>query len=248
MKSVIFSILLLIIILLPFTGCKKQVTLLSLPDLTDLCPMKVGKVYLYRLDSTKTSPFGTALITISYQAKDSIESRYTDATGRISYRIFRYIRDTLGLQPWIYTATYAATFDTNHIEFIDNNLRFISLVKPIANGTAWKGNSCINTILPSPFYFMNEWEYQYQNSDLPFTVLKGSINHTYTIIQQDQTNPSGPFDPAGYKERIYSIEVYAKGIGLIYKNFLHWTWQPTPYPACYQEDSYGISLNLIDYH
>lgn len=95
---------------------------------------------------------------------------------------------------------------------------------------------------------MNEWVYQYQNSDMPFTVLKGIINHTYTVIQQDQTNPSGPFDPADYKERIYSIEVYAKGIGLIYKNFLHWTWQPTPLPARYQEDSYGISLNLINYH
>jgi len=248
MKGVYFSILILVTIWLQFAGCKKQMASLSLPGLTDLYPMQVGKVYLYRLDSTITSSFGSALIIVSYQAKDSIESKFTDASGRTSFRIFRYLRDTLGLNPWSYTATYAVTFDTNHTEFVDNNLRFINLVQPVANSTAWKGNCCINTILPSPYYFMNEWVYQYQNSDMPFTVLKGIINHTYTVIQQDQTNPSGPFDPADYKERIYSIEVYAKGIGLIYKNFLHWTWQPTPLPARYQEDSYGISLSLIDYH
>ena len=35
---------------------------------------------------------------------------------------------------------------------------------------------------------------------------------------------------------------------LIYKEFLHYIWQPTPVPAKFQDDSYGIKLNLISYN
>jgi hypothetical protein len=242
---VIILAVLAIPVLMQLTGCKKETTTIKLPGLTELYPLKVGKTFIYRLDSTRISPFGTDLVKISYQAKDSIESRFTDVSGRTSYRIFRYLRDTSGLQPWIYTATYVAVFDTTHTEFVDNNLRYINLVQPVTDGTTWYGNVYINTMPPSPLYFMDQWLYQYQNSARPYTVIKGTFPDTYTVLQQDQTNPPGPFDPSGYKERIYSVEVYARGTGLIYKNFLHWTWQPTPIPQ-YQDDSYGITLNLID--
>ena len=67
------------------------------------------------------------------------------------------------------------------------------------------------------------------------------------FIKDDETSPEGPFDPDSYQQRNYSVEVYAKGIGLVYKEFLHWTWQATPPPAHYENDSYGIKLSLIDY-
>jgi hypothetical protein len=38
--------------------------------------------------------------------------------------------------------------------------------------------------------------------------------------------------------------VYAKGIGLIYKEFLHYEWQA---PKYLEDRTYGIKLNLIDY-
>lgn len=247
MKRFYLSITIFVQILFLFSSCKKQTVTLNIPTLSDLYPLKAGSVYIYRLDSTKPVSFGKSLAVISYQAKDSIESRFTDASGRTSYRIFRYLRDTLGLQPWLYTATYIAVFDTTHTEFNDNNLRFINLVLPITDGTVWRGNCYINTVPPSSLYFMDQWLYQYQNCGKSYTVLKGTIPYTYTVMQQDQTSPQGPFDPSHYQERIYSVEVYAKAIGMIYKNFLHWTWQPTPLPSGYQDDSYGITLNLIDY-
>jgi hypothetical protein len=112
---------------------------------------------------------------------------------------------------------------------------------------AGPGNSYIDTkSAGSPYQYLDGWNYTYQNAGQPFTVLNGVLNNTITVLQQDETSPPGDFDPNNYQQRNYSVEVYAQGIGLVYKEFLHWTWQPTS--GGYEPDSYGIKLNLIDYH
>lgn len=228
------------------TSCTKTTETLPLTTIKDIYPLQVGKTFFYRLDSTVAINFGSSLETRSYNAKDSVENSFTDASGRTNFRIFRYLRDTLNTRPWRFCATYVATFNDNKLEYVDNNLRFIPIAEPITENTTWKGNVYINTILPSPYYFLDNWDYQYQNLDKPYTVRKGVIPNTYTILQQNSQTPS-IFNAAVYNEKSYSIEVYAKGIGLIYKDFLHYIWQPTPTPARYQDDSYGIRLSLIDY-
>ncbi len=128
----------------------------------------------------------------------------------------------------------------------DNNLRFIKLAAPPVNGVSWQGNTYIDTkSATSPVQYMDGWNYTYQNVNLPDTVLKGVVDSSITVLQVDELIPDEPFDPTIYQQNNYSIEVYGKGIGLIYKEFLHWTWQPTPEPASYQDDSYGFKINLI---
>src|SRR5689334_17656496 len=103
-----------IVVLLVLTGvvaaCNEK-NVVSYPALSEYYPLKTGKTFTYRLDSTVRGSFGSVLNTKYYLAKDSIESQFTDAQGRPSFRIFRYLRDTAQLQPWTYTATYIATFD-----------------------------------------------------------------------------------------------------------------------------------------
>jgi hypothetical protein len=242
MKKYLF----LIPVIMCLFSCKKATEKLNIISINDLYPIAVGKTFFYRLDSTVTASFGASLVTKSYLAKDSIESKFIDASGRNSFRIFRYLRDTLAIQPWTFTATYYSTIDNNRIEYNDNNLRFITLVNPVSYNTSWKGNSYINTILPSPFYFFDNWDFHYSSIDDSFTCLKGTLQNTYIVTQQDTQTPS-IFDASVYNEKSRSVEVYANGIGLIYKDFIHYIWQPTPQPARYQDDSWGIRLNLIDY-
>lgn len=230
-------------------SCKKD-EVLTLPALKEYYSLAVGKTFTYRLDSIKIAPFGVRLDTVYYLAKDTVETKFTDALGRESYRIFRFIKDTLpnSVQPWRFAATYVATYsnDAASIEYIDNNLRFLILRQPLTEGNTWKGNTFIDTkSANSPVKFLDEWEYQLQYVNMPFSVSKGTFDSTITILQQDETIPPGPFNPAFYQQRNYSVEVYAKGAGLIYKYFLHWTWQ-TNGTGRYDDDSYGIRLNLID--
>lgn len=236
-------------VLLLFFSCKKQTETLDVPSLNAYYPAEVGRTLTYRLDSTITPAFGASLETVSYLAKDSIESSFTDGEGRISFQVYRFTTDTLQKQGWQYKSTYFITLNKNTIEVTDdNNLRFIKLAEPLAENTTWKGNAYIDTrTANSPVTYLDNWNYMYQNINAPFTTLKGTIDSTITVLQDDETIPEGEFDPNYYKQRNYSVEVYAKGIGLIYKEFLHWTWQTTPPPSRYEDGSYGIKLSLINY-
>jgi hypothetical protein len=249
MKQLFASLLLLSAAIVVFDGCKKQTEDLSTPTLSDYFPLQVGKSYLYRLDSTVPASFGTALIVKSYQAKDSIESTFSDNAGRLSYRIFRSVRDTAGVGSWKFAATYVATPTQQWIEYVDNNLRFIKLHAPIAEGYTWPAHSFIDTkSLSTTVSYLDEWQYQYRNVNQPYSVLNTTYDSTVTVFQQDETTPPGPFDPNNYQQRNFAKEVYAKGIGLIYKEFLHWTWQTTPPPAKYEDGSYGVKLQLISHN
>jgi hypothetical protein len=108
------------------------------------------------------------------------------------------------------------------------------------------GNSYIDTrSANTPFQYLDGWNYMYDSVNTPYTTLDGIFDSSVIVHQQDETSPEGDFDPQFYQQRNYSVEVYAHNTGLIYKNFLHWTWQPTPPPAGYDDGSYGIILNLI---
>jgi hypothetical protein len=231
-------------------GCAKQSAEVSLPALNDYYLLETGHVFIYRLDSSLIPLYGSNLQIKSYLAKDSIADTIRDNQERLSYRVYRFVTDTLAIQQWRPIATYYITPADNSIEVVDdNNLRFIKLREPIRNAFNWQGNSYIDTKSAGSLYqYLDGWNYTYQNVSQPYTVIQGTLDNTITILQQDETSPPGPFDPDNYQQRNYSIEVYAQGVGLVYKEFLHWTWQTTPAPAHYDNDSYGIKLSLIDYH
>ncbi len=230
-------------------GCAKQSANLSLPSLNDYYPLETGHVLIYRLDSSLIPLFGNELQIKSYLAKDSTADTIRDNQDRLSYRIYRFVTDTLAIQPWRPIATYYITPADNSVEVVDNNnLRFIKLKEPIRNDFYWQGNSYIDTKSNNFLYeYLEGWKYTYQNVNQPYTVIKGVLDNTITVLQQDETSPEGPFDPDSYQQRNYSVEVYAKGVGLVYKEFLHWAWQTDPPPAHYDNNSYGIKLSLIDY-
>ncbi|MBS1729621.1 MAG: hypothetical protein JSS67_02470 [Bacteroidetes bacterium] len=228
-------------------SCAKQSETLPLPALTDYYPLAVGHTLVYRLDSTSLTSFGQALEVHSYHLKDSIGDTVMDNQGRLSYRVFRSITDTMEQTGWVPLSTYYITPTPNSIEVVDDhNLRFIKLVEPLREGFSWKGNSYIDTrSANSPVQYMDNWNYVYQNNNQIFNSLMGPVDYSVTVFQQDETSPEGPFNPLYYQQRNYSVEVYAKGIGLIYKDFLHWTWQTTPPPASFADDSYGFKINLL---
>lgn len=235
-----------------FNGCSKQSETLPLPLPSSYYPLETGHAYIYRLDSSVIPLFGSDLAVHSYLAKDSIADTIRDNENRLSYRVYRFITDTLAQQAWRTIGTYYVTPTDHGIEVMDeNNLRFIRLKEPIRNDFTWLGNSYIDTrSAGSPYQYMDGWNYTYQHVGEPYTdsVYSQTFSNTITVLQQDETSPPGPFDPNNYQQRNYAIEVYAHGIGLVHKEFLHWTWQTTPPPGGFENDSYGIKLSLIEYH
>ncbi len=240
------SFALIVMIVLLF-GCKKESETLSLSPLSDYYPLQTGKSFMYRLDSTLYLSFGSNVKVVSYVAKDSIINTFMDNNNRTSYTVYRYTTDTLLQNPWQYKSAYYITPTSKSIEVLDdNNHRFIKLTMPLLEANAWKGNSYLDTrSSDAAITYLYNWNYTYQDVNLPYTTQAGTFDTTVTVLQQDNTFPEGDFDPNNYQQRNYSVEVYAKGVGLIYKDFLHWTWQTDPPPAHYEDGSYGIRLSLI---
>lgn len=244
-----FFALISLVIFIAITSCSKQTETFTKPSPFAYYPLQTGKKWLYRLDSTVMPPFGTSLIVKSYTAKDSIVAEFTDNQNRISYQVVRYVTDVNQNEPWQYRSTFYVTPLVHSIEVTDDrNLRFINMIEPIEIDKTWKGNAYIDTRSANSLVpYMDNWDYTYTSVNTNFETLKGNLDSCVTILQSDELFPETPFNPNYYQQRNYSVEVYAKGIGLVYKEFLHWTWQVTPPPAKYEDGSYGIKLNLIDY-
>lgn len=238
-----------LILIAVLSGCSKQSETLPLSSTMNYYPLQIGKHFIYRLDSTLYLSFGSSVIIKSYLAKDSIVNIFQDNNGRTSYTVYRYTTDTLLRNAWQYKSAYFITPANKSVELVDdNNYRFIKLKEPVSEGYSWNGNAYVDAVYELSISYLYNWNYTYQNVNLSYTTPAGTFDSTVTVLQQDNTFPEGDFNPAYYQQRNYSVEVYAKGVGLIYKDFLHWTWQTDPPPAHYDDGSYGIRLSLIDHN
>ena len=250
MKRTITSAALLIFTILLLNSCEKKDDY-STPQVTDYLKLEIGSYVRYRLDSTIWVNFGQKDTVLKYQAKDVVDAAITDNLGRPSYRIVRYISDTTGTDPWVPTATFLLTPTRESVELVENNLRFVKLKLPVLEGYNWKGNSYVSTQSADPnweFRFMDDWDYTYENVNGPYTVWNNQIvENTLTVNQRDETI-GFPNDPAAYSEFTTSQEVFGKNIGLIYRNFLHWEYQPPNGGNPGYKSGYGIRMVMIDHN
>nr|MCU0375918.1 hypothetical protein [Chitinophagaceae bacterium] len=243
-----FSVLLLI-------GCSEKKIDLQSPAIASYFPLTVGKFIEYKLDSTVLTQFGRDTTVRSYRVRDAIEAEITDARGRQGFRIVRYMRDAAASQPYLPAYTFMAINNNGDwIEYVENNLRFLKLRFPVREGFEWQGNSFIETnTLNSNVRYLADWTYRYLDVNKPITLNGKTYDSTITILQRDEVIPEGPFNPQFFKQYDYSIEIYAKNIGLIYKNFDHKVWQPpTPppdsRPGFWEDGSFRIILSAINHN
>ncbi|HLK31169.1 MAG TPA: hypothetical protein VKT28_21495 [Puia sp.] len=228
------------------SACKKTSSTPS-EKLTDYLQLKAGSTITYRLDSINYISPGTVETITSYLVKDVVDTLTTDNLGRASWRVFRYITDTAQSQPWTNLETYFITPAESSVEFIENNLRYIRLTAPLEAKFSWQGNSLINTYTPD-YNYLSSWNYTYESIGSSYNVIAGNIPGAL-VIQQTNSFVGDTTDTSIFSEKIYSGEVYAKGIGLIYKDFLYWQYQPqfNDINPGYRT-GYGIRLNMISHN
>lgn len=240
-------LLLIIITAITFNACKKSTDVLNTASVSAYYPLLVGKYITYNLDSTVFINFGTKDTVIKYQVKHQVDALITDNLGRPAYRIIRYIRKTAA-NAWAPDNTFMAVPTEFAVEFIENNLRYIKLKAPVRNGYSWKGNSYIDTYsLNSEVKYLDDWDYIYDSLDVKLTLGALTIDSTLKVGQRNEII-GNPNDPNSYSEINNSAEKYAKGIGLVYRNFLHVEYQPpTPGRVGYKQ-GYGVRLTMIDHN
>ncbi len=233
-----------------FSSCKKENQNFTSEPLSDYYPLQVGKYITYNLDSTVYYiNFGQKDSVIHYQAQDRVDAQITDNLGRPAFRILRFIRKDSS-QPWVPDNTFMAVPTPNSIEFIENNLRYLKLELPVKQDFSWKGNSFIDTYSNyTDVKYLEDWDYTYDSIGVPLTINSLTIDSTVKVAERDEFLGQDPSIPGTqYAEKNYALEKYGKGIGLIYREFLHWEYQGAQpgRPAYYV--GYGVKMSIIDHN
>ncbi len=238
-----------------FFSCneKEEFTTESINDYIKLTP---GKYITYRIDSMVFTNFGRDIEYRKYQVKHVIDAQITDNEGRPAYRVYRYLRDTAGLQPWQAAGSYAITPLADQIELTENNLRFIKLHLPIRSGFTWRGNKYLpdNPYNSAGYNFSNDdnmedWDFTYNGDPVSFSYRGNNYTDVLTVEQVDEAFNVPITSPTSYAAKSKSVEKYSKNIGMIYREYELWEYQPnTGNPAGPYKTGFGITMWMIDHN
>ncbi len=213
-----------LLLLLQF--CKKQTDSFTVQSYKDYYPLEVGKYIIYRMDSTVFEDFDTRKVVRSYQVKDLVDAEITDNRNRKSFRIRRMLRNLDGTGEWRDIATLMATPLSHSLEYIENNQRYIKLTDPVKEYFSWNGNSYINAV--DERSYLQFWEYNYQQVGAAYGEGGNTFENTITVAHIDEQTGDPELYPNNFATRDYSREVYAKGVGMVAKDYMVWTYQATP--------------------
>lgn len=243
------KIFLLFALVIFFAACKKETEQLQIIPISDYSPLTVGKYVTYSLDSLVYLNFGATEAHIFYEVKYLTADTLKDLLGRQAFRITRYIR-TLPNGIFIPDNTFVAVNTGTTLEFTENNLRYLKLTEPIKNDRTWKGNSAIDvTSIGTDLQYLADWDYIYSDVDQPKKVGTFNLANTVTVNENDESVnlpviPAGQPNQTNIASRDFSKEIYAKGIGLVQKEFIHFEYQ-LAFPGYI---GYGVKMVMVDYN
>ncbi|MBL4715359.1 MAG: hypothetical protein JKX95_01900 [Bacteroidia bacterium] len=190
-----------------FYSCKKDPSTINLHY--DYFPLKTGNWIIYNVDSIVYDDFEETIDTFSYQLKERVDSTFIDLEGDTAYVLYLFKRtaDTLS---WNIYKTWTAKLTSSTAEKVEDNLRFIKLAFPLSESNSWEGNSFFNSS-GDDLECYGDWDFEYSNIHKRIDSLKKSFDSTVTILQVDDK-------PLTNKD--YSIEIYAKDVGMVYKKHI----------------------------
>jgi hypothetical protein len=244
---------------------KEEFTTEKLQDYVVLAP---GKFITYRLDSMVFTNFGRTTEIHKYQVKYVVDQLITDNLGRPSWRVYRYIRDSVDInswtpaQPWSNSGTIQLTPLSDQLELIEDNYRFIKLHLPIDDHFSWNGNKYLPTSgcgLSSgpycPIYQfsndddMEDWDFFYDGKGETFSYKGKTYTDVLTVEEADESLNVPITVPTAYAARTRAVEKYSKTIGLVYREYELWEYQPnTGNPAGPYKTGFGITQWMIDHN
>ncbi len=248
------SILLLIVFVI--YSCKKTEVIddydFQKERLTELImPLQTGKYITYRVDSTVFTNFGRTTEVHKYLVKHVVDVQVTDNLDRPGFRIFRYITDSAGVQPWQPNGSYFITVLDDHVELIEDNLRVVKIHTPVRDGNKWKGNTYLpNDPYGSLYNFSNDdnmvdWEFYFDGGLQSSVTIQGkTYNNVYTVLENDESDPVT--SPSDYGSVSFAKEIYSKNTGLAYRELTLWEQQPNPSgnPPNVTYDPYKIGFGI----
>ena len=210
--------------ILLFVGCNKTTETLETMSVTDLVPASKGKFITYRVDSLV---FDNNIPEIKrYQFKHSFDSLTVDNLNRPMWIVNTFINDSTASGPWVPRGQYTITILEKQAEINENNLRVVKVKLPVKENFTWPGN----IYLPDKPYAtygttisINLWDFTYISVSSAEKIGPFNLTDVTTITHIDESQGVPVVDRTKFASQERSLEKYAKGIGMVYRE--HYVWE-----------------------
>lgn len=196
----------------------------TLGPTTEYYPLQIGKFIIYDVDSTLWDDTDCVVKKYHYQIMHRVADTFSDNLGKISFRIETFRRKQI-TEGWTAHEVYYVKNTNAELEVVHNELHFIKMKLPVADMDTWKGNAYINTNDSDLAYF-KDWNYQYTDVGKSFDNGRITYPKTVSVLQRDETLNDPESKPKDFAMRTYGKEVFASGIGMVYREYYHWIYNP----------------------
>lgn len=234
----------LFIFILFFAHCKKTDNIAI--DLGyNYYPTEIGFWQEYQVDSVFYSDFTNPISvdTFSFQIKEVIESSFLDLNANENLRIEQYKKDATSSYQIRHIFSLKAS--AVNIQKVENDLRYIKMVFPIKENKSWNGNIYLDVKEEPTLNYLNtekyDWNYVYTSVHESLQIGNFTFDSCVTVMQIDEEN---------LFEKKYSKEIYAKNVGLVYKELLVLDTQTPPSSASFlerAENGFILKYTILDY-
>lgn len=174
-------------------------------------PLEVGDYRVY--DVTDTRYLNNQASTSQFQLRERVDTSFLDQTGQLVYKIIRSVRQN-GQSPWLDDSVITVVKTETMVLRTQNNTKVVKLVFPVKEGKNWAGDAfntgIANGVDPNESLPNRKEEYKYGPVGEPYDLEGQTYPKTVTVTQ------GFPVDDVQLDDR---KEVYAEGIGLIYRLF-----------------------------
>ena len=206
---------LLFAIFVAFAACGRENSPLSDPGY-DYFPLEAGQFREYEVTETRYALAQPAQ-TRTYQIRETVGLKYTDASGQDVYPVERAVREGSG---WRVDSVWSAWRTADRAFRNENGLIFVKIQFPVKESTRWNGNL---------FNTLNERFFEIKTTDKPLTL--GSFAFSQTLMVEQQNDST-------LLSLRKSQETYAREIGLV-------KYQQTNVQYCGTPDCVG--KGIVDY-
>jgi hypothetical protein len=163
----------------------------------DYFPFRKDLYHVY--DVSEINYVLSAPETLAYELRTEVIDSFLNVEGNFTYVIYRSKRME-GESNWAYIDTWSGGIDSREVVINEENIPFLKLKLPVEVGVQWNGNA-----------YNNEDEDQYTLEETGKSYVFNGVNfdQCITINQNDNEDYIVFLDQRK--------EIYARGIGLVYK-------------------------------
>ena len=210
-------------------------------------PIVFGKYVTYDVDSIYYYQSTCSKYEVKSQLKYAITDTFTNSKRQLSYIMnvsWRPYDGGVWIPASVITITPYTSPTGSGILYNQDNAQYIKLTFPVTDGYSWLGNKNVDVSNPVLSYLAN-WNYQYKNYHLSYNNGIVNFDNTVTVLENDESVNYPNFDSGVAAYRTYAKEVYAYNVGMIYKEWTHWTYLPSS-PQCVE--GYTVIMRAIEYN